>query len=144
MTLTTGRRGVAVGLAAGAAMLASPRLARAQETKLQLKLDWSLYGTHAIFYAGIAQGLYKAEGVDLSIAEGNSSGNVVRLVASGNDPLAFIDYGTMAIGVANGMPVRAIYAIHQKNPMVIISSAANPVRGPKELEGKVIAMAPSE
>jgi NitT/TauT family transport system substrate-binding protein len=143
MTIKVDRRTFSIGLVAASAV-SMPWVARAQEAKLQLKLDWSLYGTHAAFYAGIAQGHYKAAGIDLSIAEGNSSGNVVRLVASGNDPLAFIDFGTMAIGVANGMPVQGIYAIHQKNPMVIISSAANPVKTPKDLEGKVIAMAPSE
>lgn len=138
------RRSLSLGLAGMAATLSMPRIARAQEAKLALKLDWTLYGTHTIFYAGIAKGLYKAAGLDLSISEGNSSGNVVRLVASGNDPLAFIDMGTMAIGASNGMPVQGIYGIHQRNPMVIISAAKSPVRTPEELEGKVIAMAPSE
>jgi NitT/TauT family transport system substrate-binding protein len=135
------RRHLSLGLLGA---VAAPHLARAQLQTLALKLDWSLYGTHCVFYAGIARGLYKAEGLDLSISEGNSSGNVVRLVAAGTDPLAFIDLGTMAIGASNGMPVRGVFGIHQKNPMVMISAAANPVRTPKEMEGRVVAMAPSE
>jgi NitT/TauT family transport system substrate-binding protein len=126
-----------------AAIVALGTNASAQD-KLALKLDWSLYGTHTVFYQGVVKGLYRAENIDLSIAEGNSSGNVVRLVAQGADPLAFIDMGTMAIGASNGMPVRAIYGVHQRNPMVIISRAEAPVRAPKELEGKIVAMAPSE
>jgi NitT/TauT family transport system substrate-binding protein len=135
------RRHLSLGLLGA---IAAPHLARAQAQTLALKLDWSLYGTHCVFYAGIARGLYKAEGLDLSISEGNSSGNVVRLVAAGTDPLAFIDLGTMAIGASNGMPVRGVFGIHQKNPMVMISAAASPVRAPKEMEGRVVAMAPSE
>jgi NitT/TauT family transport system substrate-binding protein len=50
----------------------------------------------------------------------------------------------MAIGLSNGMPIRAVFGVHQLNPMVIISRSESPVRSPKELEGRVIAMAPSE
>jgi len=130
-------------LALGALAAFGAANAQAQD-KLPLKLDWSLYGAHTPFYLGIQKGYYKDEGIDLTIAEGNSAGNVVKLVASGEDPIAFIDLGTMAIGADKGMPVKAIYGVHQKNPMVIISRKDAPVDNPKALEGKVLAMAPSE
>jgi NitT/TauT family transport system substrate-binding protein len=55
-----------------------------------------------------------------------------------------MDYGTMTKGVAVGMPLKAIFGVHQRSPMIIISHADTPVRSPKELEGKVIAFAPAE
>ncbi|MGS1110182.1 ABC transporter substrate-binding protein [Achromobacter anxifer] len=136
MTFTT-RLGwtLACLLAAGAAS--------AQE-KLSLRLDYSIYGTHAPLYYGIDKGLYKAEGIDLSIGEGSGSSNTAKLVAQGIDPIGFMDYGTMLKGVAAGMPLKAIFAVHQRSPMVIISHADAPVRAPKDLEGKVLGMSASE
>jgi NitT/TauT family transport system substrate-binding protein len=124
--------------------LAAPLAPAGAADKLALKLDWSVYGPHAPFFLGLVKGFYRDEGIDLTINEGNSSGNVVRLVGAGTDPLAFIDMGTMAIGASNGMPIQAVFGVHQRNPMVIISRADAPVKTPKELEGMVIAMAPSE
>ncbi|MGF7159927.1 NitT/TauT family transport system substrate-binding protein [Rhodoligotrophos appendicifer] len=130
-------------IAAAICAMAGIGSARAADT-LPLKLDWSLYGMHTPFYAGLSKGYYTDEGIDLTIAEGNSAGNVVKLVASGEDPIAFIDLGTMTIGASKGMPVKAIYGVHQKNPMVIISRKDKPVETPKALEDKVLAMAASE
>ena len=46
--------------------------------------------------------------------------------------------------MAAGMPLKAIFAVHQRSPMVIISHADAPVRSPKDLEGKVLGMSASE
>ena len=57
------------------------------QSKLNLRLDYSLYGTHAAFYLGVDSGLYKAEGIELTIAEGSGSGTTARLLAQGTDPV---------------------------------------------------------
>lgn len=129
--------------AALAVSLAASGSTMAQE-KLGLRLDYSIYGTHAPFYLGIENGLYKAEGIDLQIGEGSGSSNTAKLVAQGTDPIGFMDYGTMVKGIAAGMPLKAIFAVHQRSPMVIISHADAPIRSPKELEGKVLGMSASE
>src|SRR6476646_6332049 len=108
------------GLAA--IVLASTGSAQAQ-AKLNLRLDYSLYGTHAAFYLGIEKGLYKAEGIDLTVAEGSGSGTTARLLAQGTDPVGFLDFGTMAKGVGSGMPIKAVLGVHQRSPMMILSHA---------------------
>lgn len=130
--------------AAGAALLVAGLGSAQAQSKLSLRLDWSVYGTHAAFYHGVDKGLYKAEGIDLTIGEGSGSGTTARLLAQGADPVAFLDFGTMAKGVGSGMPIKAIMGVHQRSPMMILSHADNPVKTPKDLEGKVIAMAPAE
>ena len=62
-----------IALAAASLVLVGSGLAHAQ-SKLSLRLDYSLYGTHAAFYFGVDSGLYKAEGIELTIAEGSGSG----------------------------------------------------------------------
>jgi NitT/TauT family transport system substrate-binding protein len=135
-----------LGAVVGAA--ASPliyiKTSSAQITNISLRLDWTFYGTHAFFYLASDAGLYRAEGLGVTIGEGSGSGNTARLLAQGQDQLAFLDFGTMVKAVGGGMPLKAIFGVHQKSPMVIISLADSPVRSPKELEGKVIAMAPAE
>jgi len=128
---------------AAAAILLAATSAGAQ-SKIGLRLDWSLYGTHAAFYLGVEKGLYKAEGIDLAINEGSGSGTTARLLAQGGDPVAFVDFGTMTKGIGSGMPIKAILGVHQASPMMILSHADTPIKTPKELEGKVIAMAPAE
>jgi NitT/TauT family transport system substrate-binding protein len=114
------------------------------QTKVNLRLDWTFYGTHAPFYLGIEKGLYKAEGIDLVIGEGNGSGNTAKQLAQGGDQVGFLDYGTMTKGIASGMPIKAIMGVHQRSPMIIVSHADQPIKSPKELEGKIIAFAPAE
>lgn len=129
--------------AALVASVAANTTAIAQE-KLGLRLDYSLYGTHAPFYLGIDKGFYKDEGIDLQVGEGSGSSNTAKLVAQGTDPIGFMDYGTMLKGIAAGMPLKGIFAVHQRSPMVIISHADAPIKSPGELEGKVLGMSQSE
>ena len=83
----------------GAALLLAGAGSAGAQSKLNLRLDWSLYGTHAAFYLGNDNGLYKEQGIDLTISEGSGSGTTARLLAQGADPVAFLDFGTMAKGV---------------------------------------------
>lgn len=131
-----------LGLSLGLAVVTADPAAA--QNKLNLRLDWSFYGTHSAFYLGIAQGLYKAEGIDLTIGEGSGSGNTAKLLAQNTDPVAFLDFGTMTKGIGTGMPIKGVLGVHQRSPMMILSHADTPVNSPKELEGKVIAMAPAE
>jgi NitT/TauT family transport system substrate-binding protein len=127
---------LAVSVAAGSSAMA--------QDKLGLRLDYSIYGTHAPFYLGIEDGLYKDQGIELEIGEGSGSSNTAKLVAQGTDPIGFMDYGTMVKGIAAGMPLKGVFAVHQRSPMVIISHADDPIKSPKELEGRVLAMSQSE
>jgi len=113
--------------------------------KLSFILDWTIYGTHAPFFLALEKGYYSAEGIDVTITEGRGSATVVKIVAEGKrNPIGYVDFGTMTKAVVQGIPVKAIFGISQDSPMCIISQRDNPIRTPKELEGKVIAMAPAE
>jgi NitT/TauT family transport system substrate-binding protein len=46
-------------------------LPAAAADKVNFRLDWTFYGTHAPFYLGVDRGWYQAEGIELTIAEGN-------------------------------------------------------------------------
>ncbi|MCO5089952.1 ABC transporter substrate-binding protein [Bosea sp. (in: a-proteobacteria)] len=128
---------------AATAAIAMSAAAHAQD-KLSFRLDYSLYGTHAPFFLGIDRGYYKAEGIDLQLGEGSGSSNTAKLIAQGTDPIGFLDYGTMVKGIASGMPLKGVFGVHQRSPMVIISHADAPIKTPKDLAGKVLAMSQAE
>ena len=124
--------------------LAYPGAGAEAQDRISFRLDYSIYGTHAPFFLAIDEGLYQAEGIEVVLGEGSGSGNTAQLLAQGNDPIGFMDYGTMVSGIAAGMPLKAVFGVHQRSPMIIISHADAPVESPTDLEGRILAMSPAE
>ena len=126
--------------AAGFAAAQVPVTARAAD-KLQFRLNWTLYGEHAPFFAALDQGFYRDEGLDLEIVEGSGSNTVAQLVAGGTSPLAYVDAATMMRGVSAGMPVRAVGVSLQQSPLSFIyrADAARPTRI-EDIKGSRIAI----
>lgn len=110
---------------------------------INFKLDWTVYGVHAPFYLALDKGLYKEEGLDVSISEGQGSSTVMQLVAQGDQQMALVDFSTLLFGVEQKLPVTAVMRI-VSDILCVISPADAPIKSPKELEGKIIAYAPSE
>ena len=66
-------------LAAGlATALAGAAPALAQETPVKFQLDWRFEGPAAFFLLPVAQGMFKAEKLNVTIDAGNGSGNAVN------------------------------------------------------------------
>lgn len=135
------RLGSLIAVLLGMSLLAGT--ADAQD-KLSFRLDWTVFGVHAPFFLALEQGYYKQEGLDVKISEGQGSATVAKLIAQGTDPIGLVDYGVMAKGVAQGLPLKAVWGMTQNNPLIILSHADNPVKTPKDLVGKMIAFAPAE
>lgn len=112
-------------------------------TPVNFGLDWSLYGTHAAFFLGLKEGLYKKEGLDVHITEGSGSATLAQQIARGNEQLGFEDFATMIRGVQQGLPIEAVMRV-LSGAMCIISRADHPIKDPKQLEGKTMAYSPSE
>lgn len=127
---------VALGVASASASAQNP-------TRINFRLDWSIYGTHAPFYLALQKGMYAKAGLDVSISEGQGSATAAKFVAQGEDQLGFVDFTSMIRGVEQGMPLVAVMRVISNN-MCVVSRADNPVAAPKDLPGKVIAFAPSE
>ena len=137
------RRALFVGATALAA-LPFPYIARAQaQTSVSFRLDWTIYGTHAPFFLALEEKMFEKAGLAVTIGEGQGSGTVAQLVGRNNDQMAFIDFATMIRAIEQGVPVIGVQRI-VASLMCIISHSDAPVKSPKELEGKIIAFAPSE
>lgn len=136
------RRTVVFGTSA--LTLCGPCVRRAKaSTPISFRLDWAIYGSHAPFYLALGEKMYEKAGLDVSIGEGQGSATVAKIVGQGNDPIGFLDFTSTIRAVEQGIPLVAIGRVIS-NAMCVISHADAPIRAPKELEGKVVAYAPSE
>ncbi len=61
------------------------------QTPVTFQLNWTAGGANAGFAAALQEGFYKEAGLDVTIVQGNGSGNTAQLVASGQAQLAYAD-----------------------------------------------------
>jgi NitT/TauT family transport system substrate-binding protein len=106
--------------------------------KLTVRFTWKLKGEYAPLYVALEKGYYKAEGLDVQLAEGNGAQNVLKALAAGNEKFA------AAQAVSQGFPVKVVAVYQTKAPMGVIAFPDTPLNTPKDLEGKRLAVSVGE
>jgi ABC-type nitrate/sulfonate/bicarbonate transport system substrate-binding protein len=137
------RRGVlAVGLAGLSSWSIGLRPARAQSlTGVGLQLSWLHSVQFAGSYLALDHGWWQDEGLEVTLLQGGPNAPVEPPVVAGNALIGISAADYTSAAVAQGAPFRIIGVAMQKNPFVIASLPANPIRKPADLEGKRIGMA---
>ena len=112
--------------------------AHAQD-KVIMRINFTPWAMHAQYYGGLAQGIYKAEGIDLEI----------RPPSAGQQNEVFIGTGREQFGVANadgfirargsGVPVVAVMADEPDTPFSVITLKKDKYTSPGQLKGKKIS-----
>lgn len=110
------------------------------QTKVRLYLDYVVNGTHAPFYIAQEKGWYKEAGLDVTILPGKNTADCIKNVGTDNADFGFPDLGPVAAAVSEGMQITAVAAVINETPAGIISYVDNPVKVPKDLEGKSLAV----
>lgn len=137
------RRRVLKASAAGAFVL--PFVARQSRAAGALKpvsmtLDWVYEGPNVGFLIAHDRGYFRDAGLDVAITAGKGSGNTAQLVANKAAQIGFSDGYAVAKGISKGMPIKTIGSIYRRNPSAIIVLANSPIKSPKDLEGRTLAM----
>jgi NitT/TauT family transport system substrate-binding protein len=116
----------------GAASAQAP----AEPAKIVFSLDFIPLGRHAPWYAALAEGYFKDEGLDVSIIPAQGTAQVIQAVESGVANIGFVDVPSVAIARSNGSKLKMLAVNYQKAPYAIfsLSTGAN-VTEPKQLEG---------
>ena len=130
-------------LAAG--ILASPTVrlrARAAGPLKQvtMTLDWLYQGPNAGFMLAHEKGFYQDAGLDVAITAGKGSASTAQLIASKASQIGFSDGYVVANGDSKGMNIKTVGSIFRRNPGAIMLFADSPIKTPKDLEGKTIAI----
>src|SRR4030088_369073 len=140
-------RTIVAGVACLAIPLASgtwqPARAQAAE-KLTVRFTWKLKGEYAPLFVALDKGYYRAEGLVVELAEASAAQTVRKLLASGNEKFGYGPAVSAAQAVSQGLPVKVVALYQTKAPMGVISFPDVALKGPKDLEGKRLAISVGE
>ena len=117
-------------LACGAAGAATP---------VAFVTDWKAQAEHGGFYEALAEGLYARRGLDVRILQGGPSVNVPQLIAGGAADFGIGSNDFIAFNIVKaGAPIRAVMAVFQKDPQVLITHPRKDITGLASMKGKPI------
>jgi NitT/TauT family transport system substrate-binding protein len=133
----------------GAVVLAAPlglATAAGAQTRLKLVLNWKYQGPQGMFFLAEDRGYYKAEGLEVTLDQGNGSGAAVPLVANGTYDVGFGDINALielAARKPEDAPI-AVYVMFNRPPFTVAVKAESPIKSPKDFEGKTLGGAAND
>ncbi len=141
-TAPVSRRRFLVQSAVATGALAAPSVTRAATALKAVKftLDWLYQGASVGFLVAHEKGFYRDAGLDVTILAGKGSGTTAQLVASKATQIGFSDGFVVANSVAKGMAIKTVGTIYRRDPAAIMVLDESPIKSPKDLEGKSVAM----
>ncbi|MEN3378369.1 MAG: NitT/TauT family transport system substrate-binding protein [Hyphomicrobiales bacterium] len=122
-------------LAAGLMLMLAP--AAAQE-KIKFTLDWKLQGIHAWYYWAAEKGYFKAEGLDVTIDQGEGSAATVTRIMGGAYEAGFGDMNAIIQNAATrpGETPLMVYMIYSKAPFALLVKADSPIKTIADIAGR--------
>jgi len=139
------RRSCLLALAAALA-LAAPLSAASAQTKLKLVLNWKYQGPQGWFFLAEDKGYFKAEGLEVTIDQGDGSATPIPKVASGTYDIGFGDINALiefAAKKPDEAPI-AVYVMYNRPPFTIAVKAGSSIKTPKDFEGKTLGGAAND
>src|SRR5215218_2905435 len=118
----------------------------AQTTKIKLVLNWKYQGPQGMFFLADDRGYFKAEGLEVTLDQGNGSGAAVPLVANGTYDVGFGDINALielAAKKPEDAPI-AVYVMFNQPPFTVAVKADSPIKSPKDFEGKTLGGAAND
>jgi NitT/TauT family transport system substrate-binding protein len=106
--------------------------------KVIFALDFVPYGTHALFWPGVDQGLYEKSGIAVTIQRGYGSGDTAKRVDVGTAVFGFADSGASLVAISKGATIKIIGMIHQHPPHGIVTLKDRGIARPTDLQGRNI------
>ena len=138
------RRTLCRSLGMGAlAACTGTRVRAAASNALSMQAAWVNDAEFMGYFVGLQTGLYKANNVDLTYLSGGPDVIPESALLASKAAIALTTPGTTIRAIASqGAKFKIIGAQFQKNPIGVVSLASNPIRTPKALEGKILAVPP--
>jgi NitT/TauT family transport system substrate-binding protein len=127
-----------IAIAVASAAWAQPR------EKVLVRFTWKLKGEYAPLYYALEKGYYAAEGLDVEFAEGGGTLTVLQVVGNGTENIGYGPGVAAAQAISRGLPLKVIALYQTQAPIGLISFPDLPLRTPKDLEGRKIAITTGE
>jgi NitT/TauT family transport system substrate-binding protein len=124
-----------------AAVLAAASAGTPAQEKFSYTTNWYAQAEHGGFYQALATGLYKKEGLDVSIKMGGPQVNTVLLMAAGQTDCVLGDPVQSLKVWEQGIHAVTVAASFQKDPQVLIGHPGV-VNRMEDLKGKTLLVSP--
>jgi NitT/TauT family transport system substrate-binding protein len=126
-------------LAAALSLVGHSAQAQPPLTKIRFVTDWKAQAEHGGFYEALAEGIYMRAGLDVKILEGGPAVNVPQMLAGGAADFGIGSNGFIALNlVRQNAPIKAVMAIFQKDPQVLITHPRPDVKTLADMRGMPI------
>jgi NitT/TauT family transport system substrate-binding protein len=124
----------------GAVVLGIITCAASAQVPIKFALDWKFEGPAAPYFVALDKGYYKAEGLDVTIDQGNGSVEGINRVASGTYPMGFADINSLIKfrDKKENIPVKAVMMVYDAPAFAIVALKKSGIKAPKDLEGKIL------
>src|ERR1700742_3704648 len=120
-------------------LIAPAAAAPAPRTHITFVTDWKAQAEHGGFYEALAEGFYAKRGLDVTIRAGGPQVNVPQLLAGGAADFGIGSNSFITLNlVKQGVPLRAVIAVFQQDPQVLISPPRRDLTSLEEMRGRPI------
>lgn len=106
---------------------------------VRVRFSWKLKGEYAPLYVAQNNGYYTQAGLNVSMGEGAGAQGVLGALLQGREDVVVLPGIYALLAINRGMPIKLIAVYQPRAPITYLSYPTNPVRVPKDLEGKRIA-----
>ena len=108
---------------------------------IRFATDWRAQAEQGGFYQALATGEYEKRGLKVQIVQGGPGVNVPQLLAAGAVEAGMGSNSFIALNLAGeGVPVRAVAAMMQKDPQVLIAHPDQGIERIEDLKGHPILL----
>jgi putative hydroxymethylpyrimidine transport system substrate-binding protein len=105
-----------------------------------LVLDFVPNAVHSGIYAARGRGLYREEGIDLTIRQPGESTDAPKLLEAGRADFAILDIHDLGIARERGLDVVGTMPLVQRPLAAVIARGDGAVRRPRDLEGRTVGV----
>lgn len=138
------RRKILANLAVGALVAALYATAAQAQDQVNVRFSWKLKGEYGPLYMAKQAGFFEKKNLKVRLGEGAGAPAALGALLQGQEDVVILP-GIFAVSaIQKGMPIKLIAVWHARTPVVIISHPDKPVRTPKDMEGKSIAVSVGE
>jgi NitT/TauT family transport system substrate-binding protein len=131
------------GFAALAVAAAVFHPAASAQDKVRFQTDWIPSGEHAMYYGAWVKGIWKQEGMDITITRGYGAGDTATKVGAGAADFGVADAGAVLTARARtNLPVKVISVLYSHSPHALFVLKSSGITNFKGLEGKKIGITP--
>lgn len=138
-----GRRKLLKGVAAAAAASALTPLsfpAIGQQAKIRYTLSWLPTGQYAFVYMARQLGFWKKRGIDVEISRGFGSMGAINGVVGDKFEMGGASTGAIQLSIMRGLDLQMVGTQGYESYIGILVPANGPIKAPKDLAGKKIAV----